>query len=450
MKKNMTKDSLIIGFAMFAIFFGAGNLIFPPQIGLVSGAHVVPGVIGMTLTGILLPMLAVAAVGNMGYGLRDITKHVNSWWHILYMVLGLFIILFGTIPRCGAVAYESGLLGIFPGLPGGMKWVFLILFFGISFLLASSKSSLIDKIGQYLTPILLIMLLIIVVLTFVNPIGKIQGGTVANPFVNAFLTAYNTGDVGTGLVCAGIFIEAIRAKGYTEPKEYQMAMFRVILVSFIILIVVYGGLCVLGAQGTQLFRPDMDQTALLVGLVRRLAGYGGILALSVAIIFACLTTAAGMIGTGADWIVQGTKGRLPYKSVALVVTLIIFLMASTGVSFVLKVSGPIFTFIYPMSIVMTILGIGKRFVPNDGAWKGAVYMATLLSLYDAFSVARASGLISARTPGLDHLISLIPLSGYGFDWLLPTVIGFIAGAVIFKLAGCKNVEEEEAPPVTAA
>lgn len=450
MNKNLTKDSLIIGFAMFAIFFGAGNLIFPPQIGLVSGASVVPGILGMTLTGILLPMLAVAAVGNMGFGLRDITKHVNPWWHVLYMVLGLFIILFGTIPRCGAVAYESGLLGIFPQLPGVSKWVFLILFFGISFLLASSKSSLIDKIGAYLTPILLLMLVIIVVMTVVNPIGRVQGGTVSNPFTNAFLTAYNTGDVGTGLVCAGIFIEAIRAKGYTEPKEYRGAMFRVIFVSFVILLFVYGGLCYLGAQGTQFFAPDTDQTVLLVGLVRRLAGYGGIVALSLAIIFACLTTAAGMIGTGADWIVQGTKGKLPYKPVALVVTLIIFLMASTGVSFVLKVSGPIFTFIYPMSIVMTIMGVCKRFVPNDGAWKGAVYMATLLSLYDAFSVARASGLISLQTAGLDRAISMIPLAQYGFDWLVPTILGFIVGAIVFKAAGCRNVEDDLEQETAAA
>lgn len=441
MKNNITKDSLIIGFAMFAIFFGAGNLIFPPQIGLVSGSGVAAGVAGMTLTGILLPMLAVAAIGNIGYSLHDLTMHINPWWHILYMVLGLFIILFGTIPRCGAVAYESGLMGIFPELPPASKWIFLVIFFAISFYLASGKSSLVDKIGQYLTPILLVMLLVIVIMTFVNPIGKIQGGTVENPFTNALLTAYNTGDVGTGLVCAGIFIEAIRAKGYTEPKQYKMAMLRVIAVSFILLFTVYGGLCYLGAQGTELFRADMDQTALLVGLVRRLAGYGGIVALSLAIIFACLTTAAGMIGTGADWIVQGTKGKLPYKPVAFAVTLIIFLMASTGVGFVLKVSGPIFTFIYPMSIVMTVLGVCKRFVPNDGAWKGAVYMATLLSVYDAFNVARAGGLITVATPGLDRMISMIPLSSLGFDWLIPAILGFIVGAVIFKVMGKESVSD---------
>lgn len=442
MKSNSLKDSLVIGFAMFAIFFGAGNLIFPPQIGLAAGENIIPGIIGMTLTGILLPMMAVAAVGNMGTGLYDITKHVNSWWHILYMVLGLLIILFGTIPRCGGVAYETGMLGIFPDLPSWSKWVFLIVFFGISYYLASNKSNVIDRIGKLVTPILLISLLIIVILTFVNPIGKPSGGFADNAFTYAFLTSYNTGDVGTGLVCAGIFIAAIKEKGYVTTKERTSILFKVILVSFIILFVVYGGLCFLGSTGSKYFAPDTDNTVLLVGLIKRMAGYGGIVVLSVAIIFACLTTAAGMIATGSDWIEMGTSHKIPYKLIAAIVTLIIFLMASTGVTFIIKVSGPIFTFIYPMSIVMTLLGVFKKFVPNDGAWKGAVYMATLLSIYDAFNVARAGGLISAQTPGLDNLIGAIPLASYGFDWLLPSIVGFIVGAIIWKALKKESIDSE--------
>ena len=59
--KNPKKDVLVVGFAMFAIFFGSGNLIFPPQIGLLSGEELFPAIIGLALSGILFPMLAVAA-----------------------------------------------------------------------------------------------------------------------------------------------------------------------------------------------------------------------------------------------------------------------------------------------------------------------------------------------------------------------------------------------------
>lgn len=97
MKKNMKKDILVMGFAMFAIFFGSGNLIFPPIIGLVSGEQVSWAIIGLALTGILFPMMALASVGNVGYNLQDMMKHINSWWHYLYMGLGLLVVIFGTL-----------------------------------------------------------------------------------------------------------------------------------------------------------------------------------------------------------------------------------------------------------------------------------------------------------------------------------------------------------------
>ena len=124
MKKSMFKDILITGFAMFAIFFGSGNLIFPPQVGLLSGEHVFWAIGGLAISAILFPMLAVAAVGNVGYGIQDMMKHVTSWWHYLYMGLGLLVVIFGTIPRCGGVAYETGFEGIFGSLPVYARIIF--------------------------------------------------------------------------------------------------------------------------------------------------------------------------------------------------------------------------------------------------------------------------------------------------------------------------------------
>ena len=435
MKQSRTKDIFVLGFAMFAIFFGAGNLIFPPSIGIYSGADVIPGIAGLTLTGILFPMLAMYAVGNMGNDIYDLTCHISPWWHTLYKAMGLLVVLFGTIPRCGAVAAETGMRGIIPSLPDWGILLFLAIFFGISYFFASNRSKVIDMIGEYATPLLLISLLILIVMVFVIPIGSPSGGSVENAFTFATLTAYNTGDIGTGLICAGIFLGTIREKGYTDFQSQRSTLIKAIAVSFVILFVVYGGLCWLGACGTSFFPADMDQTALLNGLVERLAGRAGVVVLAVAVILACFTTAAGMIATVSDWILDWTKGKIPYRIIAFLVTLIIFLMSATGISNVLAFSGPIFTLMFPMSVVMTVLGVFKKFVPNDGAWKGAVFVASMISIYDAFNTARSSGLVSLNTDALDSLIARIPLSQYGFDWLLPTVAGFIAGAVIWKVLG---------------
>lgn len=442
MKKNMFKDILITGFAMFAIFFGSGNLIFPPQVGLLSGEYVFWAIGGLALSGILFPMLAVAAVGNVGYGLQDMMKHVTSWWHYLYMGLGLLVVIFGTIPRCGGVAYETGFEGIFGSLPVYARILFLLIFFGVSYYFAMNKSNVIDRIGKYLTPILLITLLVIILLAIFQPMGAIGGGLQESgqeAFLSAFLTGYNTGDVGTGIICAGIFIAAFREKGYTGKEEYKKMMFGIIVIGFLLLFIVYGGLAYLGAQGGSDYPADVDTTYLLTDLVRRLAGSGGSIVLSLAVIFACLTTAVGMIATTGQWVEEWTKGKIPYKWASLIITIAIFLVSSTGVSNVLTISGPIFTILFPMSVVMMILGLFKKFVPNDGAWKGAVIVSAVMSLFDALNVAQSSGLIPIDVSGIMNIIYRIPFARQGFAWVVPTIIGFFVGAVIYKVRGKESI-----------
>ena len=442
MKKNMFKDILITGFAMFAIFFGSGNLIFPPQVGLLSGEYVFWAIGGLALSGILFPMLAVAAVGNVGYGLQDMMKHVTSWWHYLYMGLGLLVVIFGTIPRCGGVAYETGFEGIFGSLPVYARILFLLIFFGVSYYFAMNKSNVIDRIGKYLTPILLITLLVIILLAIFRPMGAIGGGVQESgqeAFLSAFLTGYNTGDVGTGIICAGIFIAAFREKGYTGKEEYKKMMFGIIVIGFFLLFIVYGGLAYLGAQGGSDYPEDVDTTYLLTDLVRRLAGSGGSIVLSLAVIFACLTTAVGMIATTGQWVEEWTKGKIPYKWASLIITIAIFLVSSTGVSNVLTISGPIFTILFTMSVVMMILGLFKKFVPNDGAWKGAVIVSAVMSLFDALNVAQSSGLIPIDVSGIMNIIYKIPFARQGFAWAVPTIIGFFVGAVIYKVRGKESI-----------
>lgn len=442
MKKNMFKDILITGFAMFAIFFCSGNLIFPPQVGLLSGEYVFWAIGGLALSGILFPMLAVAAVGNVGYGLQDMMKHVTSWWHYLYMGLGLLVVIFGTIPRCGGVAYETGFEGIFGSLPVYARILFLLIFFGVSYYFAMNKSNVIDRIGKYLTPILLITLLVIILLAIFQPMGAIGGGLQESgqeAFLSAFLTGYNTGDVGTGIICAGIFIAAFREKGYTGKEEYKKMMFGIIVIGFLLLFIVYGGLAYLGAQGGSDYPADVDTTYLLTDLVRRLAGSGGSIVLSLAVIFACLTTAVGMIATTGQWVEEWTKGKIPYKWASLIITIAIFLVSSTGVSNVLTISGPIFTILFPMSVVMMILGLFKKFVPNDGAWKGAVIVSAVMSLFDALNVAQSSGLIPIDVSGIMNIIYKIPFARQGFAWAVPTIIGFFVGAVIYKVRGKESI-----------
>lgn len=431
----------MVGFALFAVFFGAGNLVFPPMIGLTVGENLLPGIIGMTLSGILFPMLAVAAVGNVGNSLEDLSAHAFPWLSTLIMVIGCGGVCFGTIPRCGAVAYEIGLTGLFGELPGWAHIVFLLVFFGLSWLLASSRAKVMDNIGKYITPILLVSLLIILVMAIVNPLGTPSGTSTDSPFSFALITTVNTGDVATGIMCAGIFITTLNSKGYRPGKQQKKMTYRVIAVAFVLLFIVYGGLCYLGASGGHMFPADIDNTSLLVGLVRNLAGYGGIAVLSIAIIAATFTTSAGMIATAGDWVVTLSKKRLSYKTATLILTIVIALVASLGVSAVIKLAGPLFMLCFSLCIVLTILGLCKRFI-NDGVWKGAIIMSLVVGLYDAFSVANATGLIHLEIPVLDAIYGAIPGASSGLACLLPSLIGGIIGGIIWKATGRKDAVDQ--------
>lgn len=441
--KNVIKDSLIIGFAVFAVFFGAGNLVFPPQIGLVSGADIVPALIGMGLSGILFPMMGFYAVCNMGNNIEDVTKRGYKNAYAIFAVIALPAGLCGTLPRCGSVAYEVGILGIFPDLPDFVKWIFLILFFGASCLIACSRSNVADLIGKFITPILLICLLIIVALTFINPIGESSGGSVDNAFTNAFITSINTGDIMTGVMCAGIFVYALKEKGYSTRKERKKMMINIIGVAFIILFIVYGGLCYLGSTGTEYFNSDIDNTTLLIGLVQKLAGHGGTVVLAIAVIFACFSTEAGLIATMADMFVLVSKGKWNYKAIAIVVTVFTMIIASAGVSFIINLAAPFFMLVFPFCIVVTFLGTFHRWIPNDGAWKGAVLMSAIVGFHDAWTVANANGLISFQIEAIDKVFAAMPLASYGFTWLVPSIIGGIIGAIIFKALGKESLPEVE-------
>lgn len=435
MKKNNRSfaiDTFVVGFAIFAVFFGAGNLIFPPSIGLLSGSKWGMGILGLTLTGVFLPVLSVIAIGNMGGDLKMITVKIAPWFYDAFWGVAMIIAIGVTMPRTCAVAYASGFCNIYQGADKITLYCFTALYFGLSYFFAKEKSTIIDKVGKILTPILLLVLFVIVCLTFITPIAAPREPQVEKVFTNAFLTGYQTGDIVTGLLCGSFFIAAMKQKGYSEGSGmFKICCFSV-AVAFAGLFIVYGGLLVLGAQGSSIFGKDMDSPTLLISLVDKLLGAKGSAFLSIAVILACQTTTVGMFGTLADVISGWTKGRIPFKRIIAALSVVCGLGALGGVARIAFIAGPLFMLIYPATITMTLLSLAKNFVPNDGAWKGAIFMAVIIGAYDSYAIMKAMGLISFSFTALDNLYAAIPLSGYGFAWVVPTIIGFCIGGLIFK------------------
>lgn len=424
------RGTIIIGFAIFAIYFGAGNLIFPPFIGAQAGDRWPLALLGMTLAGIALPILAVVAVGRAGGTFALLSRPIARWFHHLYnlmVMIGVGTLI--TIPRTGAVAYETGVRELVPGGEArAVQVIAVVIFFALTYLLANDLGAVADKVGAYLTPILLVILLTIIGAAVLNPVGDPPDTGIDNPFYMAFTESYQTGDILTGLLCAVIFVEAFRGRGFRRRIQNTRLLTWACGIGFLGLFVVYGGLLYLGATGAAVTDPGQDRTSLLIDLVRLAGGGGLVSALSVAVIIACLTTAAGLTSVVANFLHETT--RMPHRLGVVIVCAVGVLQALGGVERIVAIAGPIFLSIYPISILIVVLGLLGPLIPNDGVWKGAALLVGIVSLYEAAGlVAAMNG--ASMPPALDSLYRLIPLSGQGFGWLVPAVVGAVLGGLFW-------------------
>ena len=434
------RDSLIIGFAMFAVFFGAGNLIFPPQIGFAAGDHWLIALTGLSITGMLLPVLGVIAIGLGGGGFERLARPIAPWFGtVLIFTTMVAIAWLITIPRTASVAFETGVMTLAPALdPKIGIAVFVPVYFLASVYFAIDQNQVIDKVGRILTPALLILLVGIVAWAVIDPLGTPVAKPDTSPFHLGFTTGYQTGDVFTGLLFGVIFLEAIRNRGYQEGRGFGLVLVGISAVTFAGLFVVYGGLEYLGATGSGLYHGDISPAELLTRLVTDLAGRAGAIALAVAVLLACLTTAVGATAVMAEYMTKWSRGRISYRAAVLITTVVAGAQSFGGVSYIISIAGPIFMLFYPVGICIVILGLFSRWFRNDGIWKGTALMALLIGAYDSANIL--SGMLGFTMPaGLVHAYQAIPLSADGFAWVVPSVVGGIVGGILWKAMSRPNV-----------
>ena len=423
-KKNFWKDTIIVGLALFSTMFGAGNLIFPPQIGLFSGDQWVLGVLGLLLGGIILPVLALWAVNNVGDKAQDLMGHVSPWFYNAYYLIGCsFIAMGSTLPKSAATTHEMAIQPLFPNVP---IWVTVIVFFVLVYFFACDPNSVIDKLGKYMTPILVVLLAIVLIKGVISPLGTpVDTGIGGGAFGDAILTAYNTGDLTVGIMFASVILLDLRRRGYTG-KECKKGGFMAGVVSIVVLFAVYGTLTYIGACASGVYPQDTAQTALLSGIIQDIMGPVGMACLGGAVALACLTTAVGIGTTCVGFFYDFFKRKIPYKVLVLIACIIGIFMGITGVQNIVNYVTPIFLVVYPALIVNTVLGLLNKYLPNDGFYKGGVLMAVVVSLGDAVLS------VNPNIGWLQSFMDLFPFSGLGFAWVVPTIIGMVVGAIICR------------------
>lgn len=418
--KKSTKDAIVIGFALFSMFFGAGNLIFPGFLGNTLGSSFFTGMIGFVITGVGLPLLAIVACSKGDGSFESIAskigpKFVIIFTTLLFMAIGPLL----AVPRTAATTFEMSINPFFPGIPA---IVVIAVYFIINLIFVLKRSSIIDTIGKFLTPALLILLIVVIVKGVFMPIGEITSTNAQNVFSSSLIEGYQTMDAIAALLFAAIITTSLKDKGY-EKKDMPSMILKSSLVATIGLAFVYGGLMYIGAQTTTIASSDLGKTGLLLFIAKHILGSAGPIVIGVAMGLACLSTSIGLITAGADFFEKVSKGKLTYKFNAIVISLVSFLVALLGVDKIIAFSSPILNLLYPVSITIIVTTLLSKWLTNVKAIRLGVYTSLVFSLL-------------LLIPGLN--LSFLPLSKVGFGWVVPTILGIIIGYIIFKDKSVKN------------
>lgn len=423
MKKN-TKDAIVIGFALFSMFFGAGNLIFPGFLGNTLGSSFFTGMIGFIITGVGLPLLAIVACSKGDGSFESIAtkigpKFVIIFTTLLFMAIGPLL----AVPRTAATTFEMSISPFFPKLP---SIIAIASYFIINLIFVLKRSSIVDTIGKFLTPALLILLIVLIVKGVFMPIGELTSTNVQNVFSSSLIEGYQTMDAIAALLFAAIITTSLKEKGY-KKKDMSSMILKSGLVAAIGLAFVYGGLMYIGAQTTTIASSDLGKTGLLLFISENILGSAGPVVIGLAMGLACLSTSIGLITAGADFFEKVSKGKLTYKFNSIVISVISFLVALLGVDKIIAFSSPILNLLYPVSITIIVTTLLSKWLTNVKAIRLGVYTSLIFSLL-------------LLIPGLN--LSFLPLSSIGFGWVVPTVLAIIIGYIIFKDKSAKNSDGE--------
>lgn len=418
------KDVIIVGFALFAIFFGAGNLIFPPYLGVLSGTEYKKAMLGFLLTDPVLPILGVIITAKLGGGAEDLGKRVgNKFAKILGTVTILTIGPLFAIPRTAATTHEVFVSKVFPGTP---EWVTALIFFMLTAIFVFNETGVIDKIGKYLTPGLVIILLVIIGKCIVDPIGVMNIATENQIFLKGFAEGYQTMDALGAALMSGIVVSDLKRKGYVNDEERLKLVKWVGLVAFVLLAIIYGGLIYVGATASKIYTVQNTRVDILLGTVQNILGSAGKIAIGIAVSLACLTTSVGLSAIAGDFFSNITKDKLGYKPIVLATVVISGVLSLVGVEALIKAAVPILSTVYPIIMVLIFLGIFEKYIKYDLIYTGAVLATFVVSFVEVLNQN------FKNLQGFTDAIKTLPLSSVGFEWLLPAIVmGAVFGVIAY-------------------
>lgn len=427
----MNKNTLVIGFMLFAFFFGSGNLIFPPKLGFESGQFFIPAILGFILTGVGLPLVGLMIGSKYDGGYQSALAKIHPWFSVaLLSAIYLTIAPFFVIPRTGAVAYEMAVVPFLDTPNWASLLIFTVIYYAISLWLSINPSKLVDRIGSVLTPVLLVTVLSLIVMSFAklggNPASIATDGYQSKAFFVGFLEGYNTMDMIASVAFSVIVMSAIsqklgeRANLFVETTKAGLIATSALALIYLSLGWIGNHLPLSADELTQVADKGQNIGTFILNKSAVLGfGSAGGVVLGLIASLACLTTTVGLTVSASEYFHETFPKigglNLSYKAYVIIFTLIGFVLANQGLSAVISKSIPVLLVLYPITMTAMIL-LGLNIIRPLPVFAKRISLG-LVTVVSVLSVAGVN----------------LPLKEYSMEWLPFAIIGLIAGLIFGKM-----------------
>ena len=419
-KGHGLRDVIVVGFALFSMFFGAGNVVFPPYLGMEAGSQWMTGFSAYFLADIGLALLGMFALLRVGSSeaVTDRIGRIPS--RILMCAIILCIGPMLAIPRTSATTYE---MAIVPNLPGVSAVLFSVLFFALILGLCIKQSAVVDIVGKILTPLLLLGLAVIIVKGVISPLGEIAAlPQISNVAVTGIKAGYQTMDALAALPIGIIVLQSVIDKGYTETGKKFKVMSGAALLAGALLLAVYMGLAYLGATVSTQYTGAIGRAQLVMAIVEALMGKVGVVLFGVVVGLACVTTAVALTSSAAAFFAELCRGKVSYQVFVVVICVFSAVVSNLGLDRIVSIAAPVLDVVYPPTLVLILISLVMPKV-HDYASRGAVVGALVTSV---LCTLHAHGVSLA-------FVEKLPLYELGLSWILPAAAFGLAAAAVAAL-----------------
>ena len=414
---KLTKATFITGFALFSLFFGAGNLIFPPFLGYNAGEGWFWVAIGFLISAVVIPIMAIQAHARLQGTMMDFGKKVSPAFALIYSLIVYVISIALPSPRTASVTYEMAVQPYFDFPSWGLSSVYFLMV--LVFVL--NRSKIVNIMGKFLTPAIILLLGSIICIGLFGNDEPFRASTFDHNFTGGLLEGYQTFDAIGGVLVGGVLV--ISCGFMTDSLvDRRRIIARAGLMAGFGFFIMYMGLIALGAANSGVLEVT-NRTDLLGQLSLNTLGSMGRAALGILVALACFTTAVGIVTGTADFFKGLFKSQRAYVITAVISCLLGVVIGQFDVHYIVEVAIPALRFIYPITIVLILLNVIPERFASPLVFKIVVAITILFSMPDFLA---SIGYAEITAP----IQSFLPLGDITLGWLLPALTGFVLSNVL--------------------